>query len=101
MANGTKDITMSMIYGGDWTQYSLMTNWFAKFVYHKYYHRLSGRSLSYFIDSESVNVFREKIFMYITHDQNGKKIPELMKGLGSGIKEFKDASKEEETDKKE
>ena len=29
----------------------------------------------------------------------GKKIPELMKGLGSGIKEFKDASKGEETDK--
>ena len=27
----------------------------------------------------------------------GKKIPELMKGLGSGIKEFKNAAKEEET----
>ena len=27
----------------------------------------------------------------------GKKIPELMKGLGSGIKEFKDASKGEST----
>lgn len=26
----------------------------------------------------------------------GKKIPELMKGLGTGIKEFKDASKSEE-----
>mgnify|MGYP001301464573 CR=1 FL=1 len=26
----------------------------------------------------------------------GKKIPELMKGLGKGIKEFKDASKGEE-----
>jgi len=26
----------------------------------------------------------------------GKKIPELMKGLGKGIKEFKDASKTEE-----
>ena len=26
----------------------------------------------------------------------GKKIPELMKGLGSGIKEFKDAVKDEE-----
>lgn len=26
----------------------------------------------------------------------GKKIPELMKGLGSGIKEFKDATKEED-----
>ena len=33
----------------------------------------------------------------------GKKIPELMRGLGSGIKEFKDASKEDpkKEDKKE
>lgn len=31
----------------------------------------------------------------------GKKIPELMKGLGSGIKEFKDASKDEEDTSKE
>lgn len=29
----------------------------------------------------------------------GKKIPELMKGLGSGIKEFKDATKEDESKK--
>nr|WP_321233969.1 twin-arginine translocase TatA/TatE family subunit [uncultured Psychroserpens sp.] len=29
----------------------------------------------------------------------GKKIPELMRGLGSGIKEFKDASKEEDNSK--
>ncbi|ARV09710.1 Sec-independent protein translocase TatA [Winogradskyella sp. PC-19] len=29
----------------------------------------------------------------------GKKIPELMKGLGSGIKEFKDASKDDTSDK--
>ncbi|PKG41301.1 twin-arginine translocase TatA/TatE family subunit [Psychroflexus sp. MES1-P1E] len=28
----------------------------------------------------------------------GKKIPELMRGLGSGIKEFKDASKEDDDD---
>lgn len=28
----------------------------------------------------------------------GKKIPELMKGLGSGIKEFKNASKEDDTE---
>ena len=28
----------------------------------------------------------------------GKKIPELMRGLGSGIKEFKDASKDEKND---
>ncbi|RIA08199.1 sec-independent protein translocase protein TatA [Flavobacteriaceae bacterium MAR_2010_72] len=34
----------------------------------------------------------------------GKKIPELMRGLGSGIKEFKDASKDDDkssADKKE
>ncbi len=31
----------------------------------------------------------------------GKKIPELMRGLGSGIKEFKDATKDEEEDGKE
>lgn len=31
----------------------------------------------------------------------GKKIPELMKGLGSGIKEFKNAAKDDSSDKKE
>jgi len=31
----------------------------------------------------------------------GKKIPELMKGLGSGIKEFKDASKDKDENTKE
>jgi len=30
----------------------------------------------------------------------GKKIPELMKGLGGGIKEFKKATKEEDEEKK-
>lgn len=30
----------------------------------------------------------------------GRKIPELMRGLGSGIKEFKNATKEEEPKKK-
>lgn len=28
----------------------------------------------------------------------GRKIPELMRGLGSGLKEFKDASKDESED---
>lgn len=31
----------------------------------------------------------------------GRKIPELMKGLGSGVKEFKNASKEDPVIKKE
>ena len=29
----------------------------------------------------------------------GRKIPELMRGLGTGIKEFKDASKDDDTEK--
>ena len=29
----------------------------------------------------------------------GRKIPELMRGLGTGIKEFKDASKDEDSEK--
>jgi|TARA_B100000900_G_C20520318_1_gene691897 sec-independent protein translocase protein TatA len=29
----------------------------------------------------------------------GRKIPELMRGLGTGIKEFKDASKEDDSGK--
>ena len=28
----------------------------------------------------------------------GRKIPELMRGLGTGIKEFKDASKKDDTE---
>lgn len=31
----------------------------------------------------------------------GRKLPELMKGLGTGIKEFKDATKKDEEPKKE
>lgn len=31
----------------------------------------------------------------------GKKLPELMKGLGTGIKEFKNATTEEEKEEKE
>jgi len=31
----------------------------------------------------------------------GKKLPELMKGLGTGIKEFKNATNEEDSSKKE
>ena len=31
----------------------------------------------------------------------GKKIPELMRGLGSGVKEFKKATKEEDEEKTE
>ena len=38
-------------------------------------------------------IFRPFSFFF-----GGKKIPELMKGLGRGVKEFKDASKGEGSD---
>lgn len=41
------------------------------------------------------------IIFAITLLFGGKKIPELMKGIGNGIKEFKKASKEKEDEKKE
>lgn len=36
------------------------------------------------------------IFVIVLLLFGGRKIPELMRGLGSGIKEFKNATKEEE-----
>ena len=36
------------------------------------------------------------ILLFVLLLFGGKKIPELMRGLGSGIKEFKDATKEED-----
>ncbi len=40
------------------------------------------------------------IFVIVLLLFGGKKIPELLKGLGSGIKEFKKAAKDEDEDKK-
>ena len=49
MSNATKYVTMSIAYGGDWSKYSLMVNWFSKFMYHKFYHRMCGRSLDFWL----------------------------------------------------
>ena len=53
---------------------------------------IDGKSLDLRV-STLPTVHGEKIVMRIV--DKSKKIPELMRGLGSGIKEFKDASKEE------
>lgn len=67
MSNGTKFITMAQSYGGDWSRYSYMVNFFAKFLHHKYYHRLCGRSLSYWLTNDDVSTFRLAIFNYIKY----------------------------------
>jgi len=77
MANGTKYVTMSQTYGGDWTRYSLIVNWFAKFLFHKYYHRLCGRSLQYWIHSENVDKFRTGIYNFVKYNNTDTSIPEL------------------------
>ena len=40
------------------------------------------------------------IFVIVLLLFGGRKIPELMRGLGSGIKEFKDATKEDDDETK-
>ena len=70
MENGTKYIAMSQVYRGDWSRYSYIVNWLAKFLYHKYYHRLCGRSLSYWINRSNIDKFRHEIFNYVKHDQS-------------------------------
>ena len=77
MSNGTKYITMSMTYGGDWTRYSLMTIWFSKFIYTKFYHKLSGRSLSYWMSDNKIEKYRSHIFNYVKHDQGNVTIEGL------------------------
>jgi len=69
MALGTKYYEMKDTYGGDWTLYSYMVNYFARFLYHKYYHRLCGRSMEFW--AEHVPVYREAIWKYVCTDGEG------------------------------
>tara|TARA_Y100000994_G_scaffold46948_1_gene36778 strand:+ start:230 stop:436 length:207 start_codon:yes stop_codon:yes gene_type:complete len=48
-----------------------------------------------FIGSQEIIIIAVIILLLF----GGRKIPELMRGLGSGIKEFKAASKEEDNEK--
>ena len=77
MSNATKYVTMSIMYGGDWSKYSLMVNWFSKFMYHKFYHRLCSRSLDYWLAGQNTSKFREAIFNYVKYDNRDFPIPEM------------------------
>ena len=77
MSNATKYVTMSITYGGDWSKYSLMVNWFSKFMYHKFYHRLCGRSLGIWLGGLNTSKFREAIFNYVKYDNRDFPIPEM------------------------
>ena len=70
MALGTKYSEMKETYGGDWTRYSYMVNFFARYVYYKYYHRLMGRSLEFF--APQVEIFRRALWEYVRFNENGE-----------------------------
>jgi len=76
MAHGMPYHQMRFIFGGDWCRYSVMVNWFARFLFHKVYHSLCGRSLEYWATIYNINELREK-FNYVCFDDNGTSIEGL------------------------
>ena len=48
-----------------------MVNFFAKFLEHKYYHRICGRSLEHWAEQGDVNTFRKAIWRYVCFDEKG------------------------------
>ena len=77
MAHATSYYELCYVYGGDWTGYSLIINWFARFLFHKFYHRVCGKSLEYWTTVFNIDIMREKIFEYVCYDNNY----EWIKGL--------------------
>ena len=69
MEIGTKYNEMKETYGGDWTRYSYMVNFFSRYLYFKYYHRLMGRSMEYFCND--VIECRKSIWNYVCFDSEG------------------------------
>ena len=45
-----------------------MVQWFARFIYHKYYHHLCSRWLQYWIVCHNIFKFRESIFKFENKD---------------------------------
>ena len=68
MANGTKYQKMSETYGGDWAMYGYPINFFARFLYQKYYHRLSGQSMQYW--ALNADAFRKAIWLKVCFDKD-------------------------------
>ena len=68
MANGYKYQKMKDTYGGNWSLYSYPVNFFARYLHHKFYHRLSGRSLEYW--APHVEKFRKAIWLKVCFDED-------------------------------
>ena len=67
MANGTKYQKMKQTYGGDWTTYGYPINFFARYLYQKYYHRLTGQSINYW--APNADTFRRTIWKKVCFDE--------------------------------
>ena len=60
---------MRHMYGGDWSTYGYCINFFARYLYQKYYHRLSGQSMNYW--STHATACRKAIWLKVCFDQAG------------------------------
>ena len=70
MTSGTRYLEMKETYGGDHTRYTYMIHFFGNFLYHKYFHRICGRSMEYW--AEHVAAFREAIWKYVCFNDDGE-----------------------------
>jgi hypothetical protein len=60
MANAEKYSSMHRHFGGDWQAYTYPINWFANFIFVKFYHRITASSMEYW--ASSVPNFRSLIW---------------------------------------
>ena len=72
MANGHKYSSLKHRYGGDWTRYTYPINFFARFLYKRFYHRLTGNSLNYLADK--VDIYREAMWKTCCFDEEGNNV---------------------------
>ena len=65
-SNGIDYHQLDSTYGGDWTKFSYVCALFSTFNYHKFYHRLCGRCLEYWVPS--FHTHRKDIWRHVCFD---------------------------------
>jgi hypothetical protein len=71
-ANAEKFSSMVHFFGGNWCHYTYPINYFSAYIFKKYYHRICGKSLRYWADSDgAIEEFRKAIWKKTCFDENG------------------------------
>ena len=69
-ANGDKYSPMVYFFGGNWAKFTYPINFFSSFIFKKYYHRISGRSLRYWAEMGEIDSFRESVWRNACFDED-------------------------------